>query len=392
MKVPTNTVPAAASPQPRLLGFWEQAVLKPDALVIGAWAMDPADGAAPARFVVEWGRQNFAVEPNLVRIDVTGPRSLPPDMVGVRATIPLRFDPHDSLDGARIVAHWRDGRALELTALRSLIEDGLLKYLRFETPQQFHDFFQNPAFRSASPALQAYGAARAMRLAGENTNMWLSGAVVGIYRHLDQGFFRRDAAEEAIALWKQMQVKERRSATGLTLRWATSMHLAAGYAHLAWGQIAEARDEFLAMSDYTERMNTWPQCLTNLGIGRFIAAFLTIRLGEAERARDMLVGVENMFPVGVGPLKIWNFHMFEELRGALKVWQYNFVLQKHLAGEKAAHILPPTFSFRLANVSAVLQGLVDQGLVPDWKIPVDALPSVVSHKRPEGEINLVHQA
>lgn len=350
-------------------------MLKPDSLMVGAWALDVSSGEPPESFVVEWGAQRFVLEPNRVRADVTGPRGLDPRMVGVNAAIPLRFDPHDSLEEARIVARWRNGRTLVLVPLRPLLQEGLLRFLRFETPQQFHDLFQNPAFRSASPALQAYGAARVMRLAGEDLNFWLAGAVVGIYRHLDQGVFRREEAEKAIARWKTLQVEARQNAQGLGLRWATSMHLAAGYAHLAWGQLAEARDEFLAMSDYTDRMKTWPQCLTNLGIGRFIAAFLTIRLGEMERARTILAGVEDIFPLGVGPLKIWNFHMFEELRGALKVWQYNFVLQKHLAGEKAAHILPPTFTFRLAGVSAVLQGLVDRQVIPDWRFPADAVPA-----------------
>lgn len=375
MKELTTISPVAVGKLPAILGFWEQAVLEADSLVVGAWALDASDGAPPERFIVEWGRHSFVVEPNCVRVDVTGPRGLPPSMVGMSASIPLRFDPHDSLDDARIVAHWRDGRSLALLPLRPLTQDGLLSYLRFETPQQFHDLFQNPAFRSASPALQAYGAARAMRLANDDINFWLAGAVVGIYRHLDHGAFRREEAEQAIARWKQLQVNARQTAQGLGLRWATSMHLAAGYAHLAWGQVEEARDEFVAISDYTERMKTWPQCLTNLGIGRFIAAFLTIRLGKVERARQILVGVEDVFPLGVGPLKIWNFHMFEELRGALKVWQYNFVLQKHLAGEQAAHILPPTFAFRLASVSAVLQGLVDRAVIPDWKFPADAVPA-----------------
>ena len=354
------------------LGFWEAAALRPDGLDIGAWALDPVLGVGPAHFRLEWGGRHFHAAPNRARPDVTGPRGLPAVAVGVATRLPIAFDPHEDLADARLLAEWPDGRETVLPALRPLRETGLLRQLRFTTPQEFEQLFQNPAFRKASPALQAYGAARAMRLAGDDLEFWLAGAVVGLYRHIEHGVFRRHAAAAAVARWKGLQAGLRREAAGAALRWATSMHLAAGYAHLAWGEPALAREEFLAMGDYAPRMESWPQCLTNLGIGCCIGAFLSVRMGDAERARAALDGAEAMFPAGVAPLRIWNLHMFEELKNALRVWQCNFALQRHLAGEAQAHILPPGFGFRLAEVSAPLRLLVARGCLPDWRFPQDA--------------------
>jgi len=351
-------------------GFWEQATFGSSGLTIGAWAFDPATGEGPVAFRLDWGRRTFRLLPNLLREDVTRSQELRSTPIGMREVLDVALDPHEDLSGTKIVAEWADGREVPLPPLRNLQEAGLLRYLRF-VGNDFYDLFQNPAFRSAPPELQAYGAARAMSIAGDDLNLWLAGAVVGTYRYLDQGAFRREELERAILHWKRIQPVQRATARGLALRWATSMHLAAGYAHLAWGDLAAARDEFLAMSDYTPRMATWPQCLTNLGIGRCLAAFLTIRLGERERALGILDGVEDMFPLGVGSLKIWNFHMFEELRGALKVWQYNFVLKKFLQGGHPDHVLPASFSFRLRDVSAVLNGLIASNRVPDWAYPRD---------------------
>jgi hypothetical protein len=356
--------------RPGVDGFWEQAVLSERGLLVGAWALDPATGQGPAAFRIEWGRQVFQLPPNVVREDVARARQIEPATIGVLATLEVAFDPSEDLSETRIVAEWADGQETLVPPLRALQEKGLLRYLRF-APKDFYNLFQNPAFRCATPAMQAYGAACAMRMAGEDLNLWLAGAVVGIYRYIDQGVFPREQVERAIVRWKEIQPGQRVRATGIALRWATSMHLAAGYAHLEWGHVAAARDEFLAMNDYAARMSSWPQCLTNLGIGRCLAAILTIRLGERERALAMLDGAEDMFPAGVGPLKIWNFHMFEELRGALKVWQYNFVLKKYLEGEKLSHVLPPEFGFRLRDVSVVMAGLIARQRVPDWSYPGD---------------------
>lgn len=149
------------------------------------------------------------------------------------------------------------------------------------------------------------------------------------------------------------------------------MHLAAGYAHLAWGELSLSRNEFAAMGDYLERIDTWPQSLTNLGIGRFMAAWLADQLNDREGALNILQGTEEMFQRGVAPLKIWNFHMYEELRGALKVWQYCFVLKKFLEGEKLPHVLPPNFTFGIDSVSAVLSRFTAMGVIPRWRFPDD---------------------
>jgi hypothetical protein len=365
--------PDDAQPSIALAGFWEQASIEPQRLVLGAWALRQPGGEPPVAFRLSWGAREISLKPNVARPDVAAKLGGESVTCGLAQAVPIGFEPMHDLSNAALVAEWADGARLSLAPLGEKLRD-LLRQLRFETYEDFEALFQNPAFRAASPALQAYGAVRAMRIAGPRHEFWLAGAVVAIYRMLEHDAVPRAAVERAIGRWKRMQAGRRTSARGLALRWATSMHLAAGYAHLAWGDLAAARDEFLAMSDYTPRLATWPQCLTNLGIGRFLAAWLTLRLDDAERAAAILEGTEAMFPAGVAPLRIWNFHMYEELRGALKIWQYCFVFKKKLEGEQQAHVLPPGFVFPLRNVSAVMRLLVERGLVPDWRFP-DDLPA-----------------
>ena len=363
-----------ATEQQPYAAFCERFEVDQKGISIVGWALRRGDFQPPQRFELVLANRKFELRPNAIREDVGRLFATKPAMWGVSQFIPLELSPHEEWAPASFAAHWEDGKSIELSNLKNAEVD-LRSIINFKTFTEFDKNFQNPAFRRTSSLLQAYGAARAMRISGDDLNFWLAGLVVGTYRCIEQNVFRKSEVEAGLVKWDEIQLPLRQKATGVSLRWATSMHLAAGYAYLAWGNPVKARQEFAAMNDYADRLSTWPQSLTNLGIGRFMAAWMAIQTSERAMALEILAGTEDMFQKGTGPLKIWNFHMYEELRGALKVWQYCFVLKKYLEGETAAHILPPNFTFALGSVSVVLGRLMERGLAPRWRFPQD-IPAV----------------
>jgi hypothetical protein len=68
-------------------------------------------------------------------------------------------------------------------------------------------------------------------------------------------------------------------------------------------------------------------------------------------------------------LKIWNWHMYEELRGALGISQMCFTFLKRLEQEKKSHIVPHNVVLKLGNVSVVLRRLIERNLIPDEVLP-----------------------
>lgn len=350
-------------------GGWEDIAIEDGGIRVRGWAVRGPGGVPPARFALRWGGSSYDLVPNRERRDVEEIARAPAGLHGIEELARVKVDAHGDWSDAALTAEWPDGFSLALTPTHSAKD--FFQLLEFKEFAEFEHLFQNPAFRKTSPIQQAFGAARALRIAPLGSNYWLAAAVVAIYRHIEHNAFARTEVETLLREWREIQASTRKSARGLDLRWATSMHLAAGYAYLAWGSLTEARDEFLAIAEYGDRIETWPQFLTNLGIGRIFAVFLTVYLGRRDQALEFMSGTEEMFCRGVAPLRIWNFHMYEELRGAVRVWQYNFVVKKFLEGEKQAHILPPNFRFGLSEVSTVMRSLVERGIVPKWRYPED---------------------
>jgi hypothetical protein len=349
-------------------GYWESAEPTAEGMKIVAWAFDEDMGSAPVRFVLTWAGQTLEWAPNSKRADVTAQVGEVRGIPGLDVLAPVNLDPHADWSDASLSAVWRDGTTHQLSPLRGSSAE-FVNHLGFRTFDVFEARFQNPAFRMGSPLLQAYGAARALRVAGDDVDFWLAGAVLGIYRCILDGTFKVEWARGIVNKWKGMQDPLRVTATGKRLRWASSMHLAAGYAYLAWGEPEAARKEFAAMSDYMPRLVTWPQSLTNLGIGRLLAVWLTAKLSGRAAALPLLDGTEDAFQAGMAPLKIWNWHMYEEARNALGVWQKCFVMKMALEGGQEDHVLPKMASFRLSDVSAVTRLLIAMGLVADETLP-----------------------
>lgn len=348
-------------------GYWEGAELSAEGVRLHAWAFDPDRAEPPVGFVLTWAGEQMSWPPNQHRPDVAPTHVSVDAPVGLSALARVNMDPHADWSDAALVAVFADGERMPLAPLRASSAAAVadLGFTRFDV---FEERFQNPAFRVKSPLLQAYAAARALRVAGDDMDFWLAGAVVGIYRCILDECFSEDVARDVIATWGRMQGALRASAGGTRLRWATSMHLAAGYAHLAWGEFDRARDEFAAMGDYMPRLVSWPQALSNLGTGRLLAAWLTAKLSGPAAALPILDGTEDAFQAGIGPLKIWNYHMYEEARMALDTWQRCFLLKKLFEGETAAHILPPDVSLRLSQTSAVSRMLVSIGSLADQEL------------------------
>jgi hypothetical protein len=132
--------------------------------------------------------------------------------------------------------------------------------------------------------------------------------------------------------------------------------------------------EFTAIPSYADRIKTWPQAVTNIGIGMFIGAWLEWRGGNIEAAKAALASSDTMFQTGVSVLKIWNWHMYEELRGALGTSQLCFSLLKRLENEPRAHVMPPTVVLKLTQISHVMRKLIERGLVANEPLPVGHVP------------------
>jgi hypothetical protein len=367
---------AAAKTSADIIGFWESISFNKSGMSLTGWAVRKPSGEAPVSFSIPWGDGEENVAPNLIRADVTKMLGRGDDRCGISITAPLPSDitaDWTALADRSITATWADGSTYKLPRIRQFpsIE---LECLKFTTFEEFQKYFQNPAFRIKNPVLQANGAARAIRLAGDNRSFWLAAAIVALYRCFEDDVFPRDAAEALIQKWRVMAPELDFFATGELLRWATSMHLAAGYAHLAWGEYDKARLEFTAIPSYADRIKTWPQAVTNIGIGMFIGAWLEWRGGNIEAAKAALASSDTMFQTGVSVLKIWNWHMYEELRGALGTSQLCFSLLKRLENEPRAHVMPPTVVLKLTQISHVMRKLIERGLVANEPLPVGHVP------------------
>jgi hypothetical protein len=367
-----TTVATASNPsanEDAILGFWETVTFQNDGLKVEGWAVRKKDGTAPDSFTFRWGNSRFDSPPNITRVDVPPTVGFGTELCGVRGSIPFPSDVMSDWTNVSLHANWSDGATRELPKSRSLSLAALGRF-NFNTFEDFQSQYQNPAFRIKSPLLQAYGAARALRMAGDNLAYWLAAATVAIYRCIEDDIFPVAEAEALIKTWREHAPHLDASATGLMMRWATSMHLAAGYAHLAWGQYEEARKEFTVISRYADRITTWPQAVTNIGIGMFIGAWLEWRQGNIEAAKAVLAPTLTMFQEGVGVLKIWNWHMYEELRGATNISQMCFTFLKRLETDPEEHIVPSSVVLKLANTSAVLNRLINRGLVKEEILPM----------------------
>lgn len=363
-----SAVPRPTETRKDLSGFLEGGIFANEGIKLTGWASRKTDGVAPVRFVVRWGAGQYETSPTAPRPDVGRNFGVEVEPCGFNLTVPWRSDIDQDWTIPSITAIWADGHEHRLEMLNGL-KDGPLGCLGFSGFEEFQRFFQNPSFRIQQPVLQAYGAARALRLAGDDADFWMAGAVVALYRSFEDGVFPRRDAAAVIARWNGMKPALIAGATGKTLRWATSMHLAAGYAHLAWGEMEQAREQFAALPLYADRVKTWPQATTNLGIGIFIAAWLEWRRGDIEAAKACLVPATQMFQAGTGVLNIWNWHMFEELRSALRLCQMCFSFLKILEGEKRPHVIPPQVTLKLPEVSIVLRRLIERGLLQDETLP-----------------------
>ncbi|WP_207540057.1 hypothetical protein [Sabulicella rubraurantiaca] len=349
-----------APPNATRQGAWEKLEIGREGFTLAGWARRE-DGTPPVAFELGWDRHRVQIQ-----LPPQGPEAHG-RAIGFETLIGMPFDPHEDWSSAALSAVWADGDRLPLPPTPAL-EEALFRFFRFEDFQSFQLLFQNPAFRVNDPLLQAHGAARALRIAGDDVDFRLAGTIVALYRAIEEGSFRREEAERLISLWQEQQAGLGAEAKGARLRWVTSTHLAAGYAALAWGDLSRARAEFTAVTGFADRLETWPQFLSNLGIATMIAALLAHDAGEHAEAARLLEDAERMYPRGVAPLQIWNFHMFEELRFALHVWQRCFVLKKILEREAAAHILPPGSKVALSEMSATMRRLVERGLVRDMVV------------------------
>ncbi|MCW8086927.1 hypothetical protein [Sabulicella glaciei] len=347
----------AIPPNAARLGAWERLEISREGLTLAGWARRE-DGTPPVAFELGWDRHRVQIQ-----IPPQGPEAHG-HAIGFQTHVGIPFDPHEDWSSAALSALWADGDRLLLPPTPAL-EEALFRFFRFEDFKSFQLLFQNPAFRVNDPLLQAHGAARALRIAGDDVEFRLAGTIVALYRAIEEGSFRREEAERLMTLWQEEQAGLGAEATGTRLRWVTSTHLAAGYAALAWGDSSRARAEFTAVTGFADRLETWPQFLSNLGIATMVAGLLAHDADEHAAAARLLEDAERMYPRGVAPLRIWNFHMFEELRAALHVWQRCFVLKKILEREEAAHILPRGSKVALSEVSLTVRRLVERGLVRD---------------------------
>jgi len=367
-----TTVATASNPsanEDAILGFWETVTFQNDGLKVEGWAVRKKDGTAPDSFTFRWGTSRFDSPPNITRVDVPPTVGFGTELCGVSGFIPLPSDVMSDWADVSLHANWADGATRKLPTSRSLSTAELARF-NFTTFEDFQSQYQNPAFRIKSPLMQAYGAARALRVAGDNLAFSLAGAILAIYRCIEDDVFPRAEAELLIKKWNDQAPPLDENATGLMMRWATSMHLAAGYAHLAWGQYEEARVEFTAISRYAGRIKTWPQAVTNIAIGIFIGAWLEWRNGNIDAAKAVLAPAPSLLQEGVGVLKIWNWHMYEELRGAVNISQMCFSFLKRLETHPEEHIVPSSITLRVSNASAVLNRLIKRGIIADETITI----------------------
>ncbi len=376
---------AAAS---RFAGYWEQAVFTAGGLRLAGWAARTETGEAPDCFLFTCGVHAQRFHPHVLREDVAGLLGCPPATCGFELVLPLTLDIRDDWSRPRLIALWRDGLAHTLPALPSERgqQFGLLEATDFES---FQRHVQNPATRIGNPLVQAYAARRALRLAGDDGMFWMAAAVVALYRQIEGDLFPREEAALLISEWHDRRAALPEAPEGELMRWVGSMHLAAGYALLSWGELEAAKAEFLAILPSRARLASWPQMVGNLGIAMFMAGWIAWRQGDAAEARRILGPCDRLLREGTEALRIWSWHHFEELRNALEVAQQCFVLLKRielsagplpvppeaeaalrLAGtDWVGSILPRDATLSLVWVSGVLRRMVEAGRIEDGPFP-----------------------
>ena len=366
-----------------LNGFWEQAQFTPGGLVVGGWALDEATGAPPVRFEVTWGGVQHDLPVTMLREDVTGVGG-PACGISVEVPIPALVAEAEWMR-PDLVAVWADGRRMAPLVLTDHAAFEWSK-LRFTTRTAFLRDFQHPPTRVGHGLVQAHAAWRALLLARGDAGWWMAAAVVAIYRHLEEGHLTEASVRGVLADWDRHVPA---APEGEALRWALSVHLAAGYQRLAWGEWEAAEASFAAGAGLAGGVAGWPAAVTNLAIASFMAGWLAWRRGDEALALGRLRLVPGMLRAGVAALEPWSWFHFEELRNAVGVAQLCFTLARRmelagggldlpeeareslgLAGpEWRESVLPRAAGLSLGLVSGVLAGMVARGQVADGPFP-----------------------
>ncbi len=334
---------------------WEAAEPGPRGVTIRA-LLRPAGGVWPVRLDLRWG-------PHGAGILLGAPPPEVPELA-VETLVGIPMDPHEDWSALSLTARWPDGAVTELPPAPALAA-GLFRVSRLATAEEFATLCQNPAIRLPSPWLQAHGAARALRLAGDDEAMWLTAATVALYRCIEEGTFRRAEAEALLARWEGMRTALMEGATGFGLRCATSMHLAAAHAWLAWGDRARAREEFTAVTRYADRLDSWPAVLMNLGVASAAAALLALEADDRQGAAALVAQPGPLVARALAGFQATNWWVFDEVVGAMAAWQRCFAIGALLAGQDGPAVLPADAAVRLSGINATLAGLVRRGVVRD---------------------------
>lgn len=188
------------NPEKEFAGFCERFDIDEGRISVVGWALRSSNLEPPLVFRLSIAGHSFEFAPTVMRDDVSRMVNSPLPPCGIATSVSLSLSPHEEWATASFQACWADGDKLELPELKDSDPD-LRRLINFNSMAEFDRYFQNPAFRRTTPLLQAYGAARAMRIANGDINFWLAGLVVGTYRCLEQGTFQRSEVEAGLARW-----------------------------------------------------------------------------------------------------------------------------------------------------------------------------------------------
>jgi hypothetical protein len=352
-------------------GAWEEAIFTKSGVLLAAWALDGGTGESPAYYELRWGEKTYRMADLIPRPDVGRIFSCDPPLCGLRYKQLFNFD--DIPDNAaaelpKLVAVWAGGMELSLKPPNRL-KSNQFQFLSFTAHPEFVEFFQNPAFRVANPAIIAWASRRMMELAPDNAMSFMSAFCVMIYRHLENGYFSTGEILEFAKKWERLYGAMFQPVRGERYRWVISVKLALGYFFLTQKNELEARRNFVDISGMEEQIPSWPQASTNILIGVFMAAWLDNRAGDNEAALGRLARSYDILKAGVNYLPVWSKHHFSELENSLRIARECFAFQKILEGETRDHILPANSKLSFRMISVVLSDLINRGRFEDGPFP-----------------------